>query len=221
MDSSFQFPVKLKVLKFFEKIVLYTTQLVLEFMPSLDAVSEKLIISAGRVVINTEIETHKDELKSTELNVKVSSIILQSHSVKETWNFLQPLSFSLTVKCHFNPWFQIELCIVGESLLLNLSLHHILKLKEIIKAIQEQLLTQINSLRTMVSMVDKTSSCSGQYADSNETKKRKHWVDDLRKGAFQFIQVSEDKDFQPKAHDIVFSRATPNQPASMTWRYPE
>ncbi|XP_035210201.1 vacuolar protein sorting-associated protein 13B-like isoform X2 [Stegodyphus dumicola] len=221
MDSNFQFPVKLKILKFFEKIVLYTTQLVFEFMPSLDAVSEKLIISAGRVVINTEVETHKDELKSTELNVKVSSIILQSHSVKETWNFLQPLSVSLTVKCHFNPWFQIEFCIVGESLLLNLSLHHILKLKEIIKAIEEELLTQINSIRMMVSVVDKTLSCSAQHSDGNETKKRKHWVDDLRKGAFQFIQVSEDKDFQPKAHEIVFNRASPNQPASMTWRYPE
>lgn len=31
----------------------------------------------------------------------------------------------------------------------------------------------------------------------------------------------ESSDCQPKAHEILFGRASANKPASMTWRYPE
>lgn len=36
-----------------------------------------------------------------------------------------------------------------------------------------------------------------------------------------FYLISKDNDSQPKVQEIIFNRASSNQPASMTWRYPE
>lgn len=54
------------------------------------------------------------------------------------WNFFQPLTFSLNLKCHLNPWFQIEVRFVGESLLFNLSFHYVLELYHFLRTVIRQ-----------------------------------------------------------------------------------
>ncbi|GIX81404.1 vacuolar protein sorting-associated protein 13B [Caerostris extrusa] len=85
----------------------------MEFTPLLDVNSEKLIISAGCLNLETDIETCKDNVKCLDLKLNMSSLIIQISSFDLTWNFLEPLSFSTLLKCHLKPCLQIELCILG------------------------------------------------------------------------------------------------------------
>lgn len=79
-----------------------------------------------------------DEMKSVDLKIDLTGFTLQLQDSSETWSFLQPLTFSLNVKCNLHPWFQIELHFIGESMLFNLSFHHMMKLHLFISNIQEQ-----------------------------------------------------------------------------------
>lgn len=80
-----------------------------------------------------------DELKNLDLNMDMTGFTLQMCSSNQTWNFLQPLTFALHMRCRLNPWFQIELRLIGESMLFNLSIHNILKLKYFLETLHDQI----------------------------------------------------------------------------------
>ncbi|GBL80693.1 Vacuolar protein sorting-associated protein 13B [Araneus ventricosus] len=212
--------IKNKLLTFFVNMTFCTSQIVLEFTPLLDASSEKLVVSAGSLRIETDIETCENGVKSFDLNLNLSSFVVQTSSSDQVWSFLQPLSFSTTLKCHLKPCLQIELFASGESLLLNASLHHGMKLRKLVEAILEHFQKNFENLINTFNSEQELSSMSSSSVEK-DNKKRTYWNDDLRKGAFQFIQIGESHEYQPKPHEIVFSRSSANEPASMTWCYPE
>ncbi|GIY83883.1 vacuolar protein sorting-associated protein 13B [Caerostris darwini] len=212
--------VMMNVLTYLANIKFSTSQIIMEFTPLLDVNSEKLIISAGYLNLETDIETCKDNVKCLDLKLNMSSLIVQISSFDQTWNFLEPLSFSTLLKCHLKPCLQIELCILGESLLLNISLFHGLKMKMLIEAILKHFQKNFENIKNIFHSDIKFKDIDSNLVDS-ETKKRTYWNDDLRKGSFQFIQVVESDEYSPKPYEIVFNRFSANEPSSMTWCYPE
>ncbi|GFU94519.1 vacuolar protein sorting-associated protein 13B [Trichonephila clavipes] len=158
-----------------------------------------------------------DDIKCLDLNLNVSSFILQILKSGQEWNVFKPLTFSTVLKCHLKPCLQIELCALGESLLLNISLYHVLIMKGLIEAIIMHIQRNLENLQKIFHSEDKFATLTTNVNNN----KRMYWNDDLRKGAFQFIQADESQEYQPKAHEIVFNRSSANEPASMTWRYPE
>ncbi|KAF8790004.1 Vacuolar protein sorting-associated protein 13B like protein [Argiope bruennichi] len=212
--------VKNKLLTFFVHMTFYTSQIVLEFTPLLDASCEKLVISAGSLRIGIDLETCENGVKGFDLNLNLFRFVVQTSSNDQIWSFLQPLSFLTMLKCHLKPCLQIELFVSGESLLLNASLHHGMKLRKLVEAILEHLQKNLENLKNIFNSEQELSTVSSSCVEK-DNKKRTYWNDDLRKGAFQFIQIGESNEYQPKPHEIVFNRSSANEPASMTWCYPE
>ncbi|KAG8198573.1 hypothetical protein JTE90_026471 [Oedothorax gibbosus] len=211
----------LGMLTYFKTSVLCTSQIVLQFTPFINNPTEKLILSASSLVIETNIETYNQVFKTLDLDLTISSFIIQTNSCNQVWNFLEPLMFTTEIKCHFMPCVQVEINLSGESLLLNFSIHQILNFKKLMEAVFALVQKNILSISDIFLSLKRVDQLNELDASLKDNKKRKYWNDDLRKGSFQFLQVNESSDFQPRSNEILFSRATTNQPASMTWCYPE
>nr|XP_015924478.2 vacuolar protein sorting-associated protein 13B isoform X2 [Parasteatoda tepidariorum] len=207
---------QMKFLSLFQKITLSTTQLVIDLVPSIKDKSEVLIFSVGSLKMESEFEIRKEEIKSCDLMLTVSSLSLQTNCNEEIWTHIHPSSFSSTVKCHFKPCLQFETSFIAESILLRLSLRHTQVLKNLV---EHFLNIYYKSQKEKTSnFEEKEIKCDEN--NLNSLKKKIYWTDDLRKGAFQFIQTSS-KESQPKSYEIVFCHASADHPASMTWCYPE
>jgi vacuolar protein sorting-associated protein 13B len=51
----------------------------------------------------------------------------------------------------------------------------------------------------------------------NKCSNEQHYIDDLRAGAFQFVDTGSGANILPKPYQVVFN----NKPATMTWKYPQ
>ncbi|CAG9862164.1 unnamed protein product [Phyllotreta striolata] len=164
--------------------------------------------------------TTRPEKISLKTNFQSATLIMLNEMNQGKKNvLLNPWSFSFNVFVFWEPWQhidcdpQIQVNVKSENIVIDISPETVRGMQTIVKEVEDVVSSNLNRPQPA------KRAASEDSIPRKLSEKEQHYKDDLRAGAFQFIDANSDNaDELPLPYQVVFWNA---KISAMAWRYPQ